>query len=88
MLKCSGHPDVRCECGGQLMIDGEGYVQLPLGLGFAGSKFVVDVVRYPAYSGVCMKCRKEGMFVRTDRKPKHVRKTPRGINSKIKAARG
>ena len=85
-FKCSGHPDVRCECGGQLAIDGEGYVQLPSGLGFVGSKFVVDYVRYPAYKGFCMKCHKEGMFVRTDKKPKAVRTTPRSINRKIKAA--
>lgn len=89
MLTCSGFPDVRCECGGQLAIDGEGFVQLPSGFGFAdtprGSRFVVDSMRYPAYSGWCMKCHKEGMFARTDRKPTPHRSTPRGINQKIKA---
>ena len=89
MLTCSGFPDVHCQCGGQLAIGGEGYVQLPMGFGFdcaSNGKFVVDVVRYPAYSGWCMKCRKEGMFVRTDHKPKSVRTTPRKINRKIKHA--
>lgn len=87
MLKCSGFPNVRhLDCGGQLAIDGEGYIQLPTGLGFAGTKFVVDVVRYPAYSGFCMKCQAEGMFARTDRKPKAKRTTPRGINQRIKKA--
>ena len=90
MLKCSGFPDVRhSDCGGQLAIDGKGYVQLPSGFGFAdtakGQRFVVDVVRYPAYSGFCLKCRAEGMFARTDRKPKAVRTIPRGINKQIKA---
>ena len=63
----------------------KGYVQLPSGFGFDGSKFVVDAVRYPAYSGYCMKCGAEGMFVRTDRKLKAVRTVPRGINRRIKA---
>jgi hypothetical protein len=82
-FRCSGFPDVRCECGGQLAVGGEGYVQLPTGFGFAGSKFVVDAKRYPAYSGFCLKCSKSGMFVRTDKQPKAVRKIPRKINRKI-----
>ena len=89
--RCAGFPDVRCECGGQLAIDGEGYVQLPTGLGFAEvhgkAKFVVDALRYPAYSGWCMKCHKKGMFIRTDREPRSIRNVPRGINQRISAAR-
>jgi len=82
--KCSGHPDVRCECGGQLMIDGEGWVELPFGFGFSDKgKFVVDVARYSTYRGYCEKCRHKGTFIRSDQKPKPVRKTPRGINQKI-----
>ena len=89
MEKCKGFPDVRhVDCGGQLSIDGEGYTQLPMGFGFAGTgKFVVDAVRYPTYTGFCMKCRKSGHFVRIDRKPKAVRTVPRGINAKIAKAR-
>ena len=91
METCKGFPDVRhVDCGGQLAIDGEGYVQLPTGFGFAdtpkGQRFVVDAVRYPAYRGWCMKCHIEGMFVRKDRKPKPVRTVPRKINRKIKQA--
>jgi len=89
MLKCSGFPDVRCSCGGELFIDGEGYIQLPTGFGFAdtkgGSRFVVDSIRYPAYHGWCSKCKLEGMFARTDRKPKANRSIPRKINKKLAA---
>ncbi len=92
--KCKGHPDVRHvdhairgrDCNGQLMIDGDGWVQLPTGFGFRGSKFVVDGIRYPAYSGACLKCGAKGMFVRVDKKGKQVTKTPRAINRRIRDA--
>lgn len=87
MLKCKGHPDVRhVDCGGQIAIEGEGYIQLPSGFGFDGPRFVVDAVRCPAYKGFCMKCSAEGMFARQDRKPKAVRTVPRAINRRIRAA--
>lgn len=80
--KCSGHPTVRCECGGQLMIDGKGFVRLLQGFGFPSEgrdagRFVVDLVEYEAYKGQCLKCRKQGMFVRMDRPPKPIRKQER-----------
>ena len=85
--KCKGHPDVRHvdnDCNGQLMIGGEGHVTLPTGFGFRGRKFVVDGVKYPAYSGFCDKCGAEGMFVRVDKKGKKVTHTPRKINKRIR----
>jgi hypothetical protein len=86
MLKCSGFPNVRCSCGGAIHSDGDGYIQLPIGFGFSeGGQFVVDVVRYPAYHGFCDRCKKEGMFARTDRKPKAIRTKPRKLNQKIRA---
>lgn len=85
MEQCKGHPDVRhVKCGGQISIDGEGWVDLPVGFGFANGKFVVDAARYKTYIGFCMKCEKEGTFIRIDKKPTAKRRVPRDINSKIR----
>lgn len=73
--RCEGFPDVRhCECGGEIAVAGQGWVELPHGFGFPTSgpkagKFVVDTVRYKTYAGFCMKCKAEGDFIRTDQKP-------------------
>lgn len=68
---CKGNKDVRhVDCGGQLAICGEGVYSMPLGFGFKGSKFVVDKAEYKGYSGFCMKCGAEGIFIRKDIKPK------------------
>lgn len=87
-LKCKGHPAVRhVDCGGQIAIGGEGYRQLPIGFGGSESgKFVIDVIRYPTYSGFCLKCKAEGDFIRIDKEPTTKRIVPRGINRKIKNA--
>jgi len=73
MEQCQGHTDVRhVGCGGQLAIDGEGEFRMPLGFGFRqGAKgFVVDRVVYKFYRGFCLKCKKDGDFIRKDVKPR------------------
>ncbi len=80
MLKCKGHPDVRhCDCGGQIAVSGHGYQDLPEGFGFPDygnhvGHFVVDLRRYKIYEGFCSKCKASGCFIRTDQKPKRIRK--------------
>lgn len=84
--RCKGHPDVRHsdnQCNGQIAVGGEGWVKMPTGFGFKGKKFVVDAIKYPAYSGFCLKCGADGMFIRTDRKGKKVTHTPKQINRSI-----
>ena len=77
---CKGHPDVRHVdidgggCHGQLAITGDGYYQMPAGVGFPASgrdvgRFVIDTVRYPTYHGFCLKCGAKGQFIRLDAKP-------------------
>ena len=92
-LKCSGFPDVRhVECGGELAITGTATLRMPVGFGFdaddAKGGFVVDSLEYKAYTGFCMKCHAEGDFVRVDQKARLVRKRPRSINRKLRAAAG
>lgn len=75
ILRCKGFPDVRhVDCGGTIAVGGEGHVEVFDGCGFSGSQFVVDRRKCPAYFGFCMKCHKEGAFVRIDKKAKMVRR--------------
>lgn len=58
---------VRCSCGGQVMVEGSLHPLADLGFGFKGGKFVVEakhnMKKVVGYSGICMKCRKQGQFV-------------------------
>ena len=86
--QCSGHPDVRhSKCGGQLSVTGTALVRMPVGFGFGSGKdagkFVVDSLEYKCYMGWCDKCQCEGTFIRSDRKPKKIRRRPRKLNKKI-----
>ena len=67
--RCKGHPAVQhVDCGGQLAISGEGYIDVPHGLGFDDTtRLVADTIRYPSYSGFCMGCQTKGLFVRIDK---------------------
>lgn len=86
--KCKGHPDVRhVKCGGQVSATGTGYIKLPVGFGFSGTKFVVDRMKYLCYQGFCLKCKADGTFVRVDVPGVVVREIPDGINRKIESAR-
>lgn len=76
---------VRCKCGGQVMVDAEGYHQIPIGFGFRGGKFVVDTVRQRGWFGVCLKCRHD-VFA-PNQKARVATRIPRAINQKIKRAR-
>ena len=87
--KCSGHPDVRHDkCGGSLSITGSARVRMPVGFGGGrgktAGKFVVDYLEYKCWMGWCDKCECEGTFIRSDRKPKKVRLTPRKLNRILK----
>lgn len=64
-------------CGGDLAIDGDGWVQLPIGMGFDDTGFRIDACRYKAWSGFCMKCYVKGMFIIAGRKGKLVTKRPK-----------
>ena len=57
---------IRCECGGQIMIDAQLHPLVDLGFGFRKAKFVVDRKygkQVIGYRGTCMKCRKDGNFM-------------------------
>jgi len=72
--------DIRCpKCKEQCFIDGTGWIELPIGFGSRGGKFVVDKVKYIGYWGECPKHGK--IFAYHTRKL--VTKVPRGINKKI-----
>ena len=69
--RCSGFPDVRhTDCGGQLSIGGEGWIELFAGCGFqpGDSRFEVSTRRHKTYIGWCMKCSKSGTFIRADKR--------------------
>lgn len=85
LVKCVSK-DCRCPCGGQAMIDGEGTVRLPFGLGYAPGSvhFQIDVMEYRGWHGECMECGKELLFWRT-RKART--QYPASINQKLAAAR-
>ncbi len=70
-------------CGGQLSIGGEGWMELPFGFGFRGSKFVVDKIRFKTYDGFCMKCQADGLFAEKGH-GKIKTSVPKSINDKIK----
>ena len=81
---CKGHPDVRhVKCGGQLSVGGFGTVGMPMGLGFAsrGGRvgFGIDVATFKTYSGFCLKCQAEGIFIRDDQKPRMSVKRIKGV---------
>ena len=79
--------DIRCpKDKSQVMVDGSGYYEVPLGFGFRGTKFVVDKVRLLGWWGECMGKSHHKVFAWHTKKV--VTKTPRGINAKIKAKRG
>ena len=85
-FRCKGFPNVIHTdngCNGDMAIDGDGWVQLPIGLGFDGIGFRTDAARYSAYKGFCMKCKAEGLFIRTDKKPKLITKRPK-LKGKVK----
>jgi hypothetical protein len=50
--------EVRCaaKCNGQVAVEGTMTKQLPLGFGFVGAKFQIDVARWSGYYGFCLKC--------------------------------
>ena len=55
--------NVRCECGGQLAVEGTLHPLVDFGVGFVKGKFQVDRVyskKVIGYKGFCMKCHKEG----------------------------
>lgn len=92
LYHCKGHPNVRHtdnNCNGQIASDGEGWVDLPEGFGFpdGSSDFVVDCKRYKTYQGFCMKCQTSGTFIRTDKKPRSIRRKPRKLNARLRSGR-
>lgn len=77
--------DIRCpKCKEGCSIDASGWVELPVGFGSRGGKFVVDKVRYTGWYGDCPK---HGRIFAYHSK-KLITKIPRGINRKLKALRG
>jgi hypothetical protein len=51
--------DIRCKCGGQVMVDGEATYQRPLGIGSHGNgdgKIYVDSIIYKGWFGSCLDC--------------------------------
>ena len=57
--------DVRCECGGQLMIGAFLHGLVDFGFGFVGNKFEVKRKygkKVIGYQGFCLKCCKDGNF--------------------------
>jgi hypothetical protein len=67
------------------MFDGEARERLPIGLGFRGSKFVIDCVERRGWIGECLECGKPIFAVKSQR---HVTRGSRSINAKIRRARG
>jgi len=82
--ECTGTKDIRHkDCGGAIMVDGYIKHRLPLGFGFRGTKFVVDKAEYSGFSGMCLKCGTDGVFLAADKKPKLITITPRSLNKRI-----
>ena len=87
--ECTGRSDVRHKnCGGAIMVDGIIKHRTPLGFGFRGTKFVVDKAERTGFSGMCLKCGTEGVFLSANKKPKLITITPRSLNKRIQAKRG
>lgn len=75
----------RCpKCGGMLAYDGSYTRSLPLGFGFVGTKFQIDVVKERGWSGECMNCLQK-VLAWTSRRA--AVKYPKAINSQIAVAR-
>ena len=74
--------DERCKCSGQIMYDGEGWYELPLGFGFhrGDRKFYVDRVRFSGWIGNCLKCNKRTISYKSK---KLISRAPKSINRKL-----
>lgn len=57
----------RCACGGDYSYDASMMVRLPMGFGFVGSRFQIDVVTSRGWRGECMDCQKQVFAVTSDR---------------------
>lgn len=73
--KDTGKGDLRCKCNGQVMVDGEGWLNQPIGFGFHNDgKFHVDAKRIKGWFGVCLDCQKEVFVPKPRAKAKLVSK--------------
>ena len=76
--------NIRCpKCKEQVMVDGTGWRQIPIGFGFRGSRFVVDAGRYYGYE---CECPKHGRVFAWHTK-KLITKEPKSIAKKLAKAR-
>ena len=66
-------------CGGVIMEGGTYTSKLPLGFGFRGGKFVIDMRVEKGITGFCLKCNKGGRFAKSVTGEV---KVPRKFNSK------
>ena len=76
--------EARCPCGGMIAYGATFTKRLPLGFGFAGTKFQIDVAEIKGFIGECMDCDQKFEAEKTRRL---VTKFPRGINAKLAQAR-
>jgi len=52
-------PDIKCRCGGDVWIDGEGHYDKPIGFGgHDDGKFYFDKLRFKGWVGQCEKCKR------------------------------
>ncbi len=51
------------KCGGAMITDGTVTYNQPFGFGLRNGKFVFDSIQYKGYSGGCMKCHEEGVWL-------------------------
>jgi len=73
---------VVCPCGGECDCEGEGTLTLPFGMGFKGSKFAIDKIRYKGYYGICEKCHAKVLNYTSKRL---ITTYPKDINKKLSA---
>ena len=52
--------EIKCECGGDVWVDGKGHYELPVGLGDIGKgRFGVNKIRFSGWIGQCEKCKEQ-----------------------------
>jgi len=75
---------IRCpKCKGQIDIDGRGWRQISIGMGFRRGEFVIDSAKYYGYDG---ECPKHGRVFAWYTK-KLITKVPKGIAKKLAEAK-
>lgn len=74
------------KCGGQVAVEGTVRHRMPLGFGFVGAKFGVDVVERKGWVGFCLECRANGAFFTPQRGRAKTIRVPR-VDAAVRGTR-